>query len=138
MLSSPANPRISLSLRPSYWTRIGSLFSAATWSGISEIDIDLSDGRLRNAASLARHAEKANVSVRAVWLPERDQGLRGRQCTELTDIVATIAVAVAPEAVVVDCPIDRSDVHQADLVKSLRSFLPETTNLVYVIRPAAL
>jgi hypothetical protein len=114
------------------------LFTAANWSGISELDIDLSDGRLHSAGSLARHAERAGVSIRAVWLPERDRRDRGKQRTELSDVVAVIAGAVAPDAVVVDRPIDRSDVHQADLIKALREVVPETTSLAYVIRPAEL
>ncbi len=138
MLSSPANPQISLSIRPSLLTRIGSLFSAATWSGISEIDVDLTDGRLHNAASLARHAANANVTIRAIWLPERDPRQHGKQHTELPNIVAALADAVAPVAIVLDRPIDRADAYQADLIKGLRSVLPKTTSLVYVIRPAAL
>ena len=138
MVSSPASPTISLSLRPSFLTRIGSLFSAAAWSGISEIDVDLSDGRLHNAASLARHAADANVSIRAIWLPERDPRQHGKQRTELPNIIASLADAVSPVTIIVDRPTDRADVHQADLIKALRSVLPKTTSLVYVIRPVAL
>lgn len=138
MLLSPANPRISLSLRPTFLTRIGSLFSAATWSGISDIDVDLSDGRLHNAASLARHASNANVSIRAFWLPEQAPRRHGKPRTDLPKIVATLADAVAPAAVVVDRPISRTDIHQANLIKALRLELPESTRLVYVIRPGSL
>ena len=138
MLPSPASPHITLSFRPSFLTRIGSLFSAASWSGISEIDVDLSDGRLHNAAALARHAATADVSIRALWLPERDPRQRGKQRTEFPSIVAALANAVAPTAVVIDRPVDRTDTHQADLIKALRPLLPELTTLVYVIRPGSL
>lgn len=138
MLPPHANPRISLVLRPSFLTRTGSVFAAATWSGISEIDVDLTGGRGLSASSLARHAANANVSIRAIWLPEREPRHQGKPHTELTGVVATLADAIEPAAVFVDRPIHRTDIHQADLIKHLRSVLPETTKLVYVIRPGAL
>lgn len=138
MLVPHFTPRISLAVRTPRLARTGHVIAAAERTYIPEIDLDVTGRRFSDVERLRQALINANVSVRAIWLPDCEEHAFGRRQKRLPDLVGRLAEAVIPTSIVVDRPSNRADVRQAQLLQDLRGLLPPDTRIVYVIRPSAL
>ncbi len=138
MLVPHFTPRISLAVRSPRLARTAHVIAAAERTYIPQIDLDVTGRRFTDPESLRRALNDANVSVRAIWLPDRDEHAFGWSQSGLADRIGRLAIAVNPASIIVDRPTNRADVQQAQLLRDLRRSVPPETRVVYVIRPGAL
>jgi len=138
MLVPHFTPRISLAVRSPRLARTAHVIAAAERTYIPQIDLDVTGRRFSDVERLRQALNDANVSVRAIWLPDREDVTFARRQKALPDLVGRLAEAIIPESIVVDRPMNRADFPQAQLLRDLRSSIRPQTRIVYVIRPSAL
>ena len=138
MLVPHFTPRISVAVRSPRLARATHVIAAAQRTYIPEIDLDLTGRTFSDPSGLGQCVRDADVTVRALWLPDRASRLSERRQDHLSDLVGRLADALQPQSIVVDRPLNRNDTRQTQLLHDLRQCLPPKTRIVYVIRPAAL